>query len=98
MKRVYLRWLPAAAFFLTFTFLIVQSTHADDYPEITAKQLKAKMDGGEKLLLLNPLSNIEYDAEHIPGSVNIQMHDIMRSEKLPKDQNHLIVTYCLGRS
>ena len=97
MKKMYLRWLPVVTFFLIFTFLILQSAHADDFPEITAEQLKAKMDAHEKLLLINPLSDIEYNARHIPGSVNIQMHDLLRSEKLPKDQNQLIVTYCLGR-
>ena len=94
---MYLRWLPVVTFFLTFTFLILQNAHADGFPEITAEQLKAKMDAGKKLLLLNPLSNIEYNAGHIPGSINIHMDEILRSEKLPKDHSHLIVTYCLGR-
>jgi rhodanese-related sulfurtransferase len=68
-----------------------------DFPEITAKQLKAKIDAGEKLTLLNLLSDIEFKDKHIPGSINIPLQEIMIAQNLPKDKNQLIVTYCLGR-
>ena len=84
---------------LSFTLIcfFMQQTQAMEFPDITAAQLKSKMDAGEKLILVNPLSDIEFSAEHIPGSVNIPLHLISRSNKLPNDQDHLIVTYCLGR-
>lgn len=68
-----------------------------DFPEINAQQLKSRMDAGEKMLLINPLSDIEFNAKHIPGSINIPLQNILITEKLPKDKNQLIITYCLGR-
>ena len=69
---------------------------AADFPVISAQELKAKMDGGEGLLLLNPLSDIEFNEGHIPGSVNIPLHTIKTTDKLPKDKNTPIIVYCLG--
>ena len=70
---------------------------AANFPEITAEQLKAKLDAGEQLLLINPLSDIEFNDQHIPGSVNIPLQNILIDDSLPEDKNHLIITYCLGR-
>jgi rhodanese-related sulfurtransferase len=69
---------------------------ADDLQVIEAPQLKAKLDAGEKLFLLNPLSDLEFMEQHIPGSVNISLDQIATSDKLPADKSQLIVTYCLG--
>lgn len=79
------------------SFLLTGHVEAQDFPIITAQQLKAKIDAGEKLLLINPLSEIEYNNKHIPGSVNIPIQTILITDKLPEDKEHLIVTYCLGR-
>lgn len=67
------------------------------FPEITAQELKSKINSGEKLLLINPLSDIEYRAKHIPGSVHIPLSEMLVTDKLPKKKSQLIVTYCLGR-
>jgi 3-mercaptopyruvate sulfurtransferase SseA len=82
---------------VAFTCLYFQSAQAVDFPEISATELKSKMVSGEKLVLINPLSDIEYSAKHIPGSINIPLQYLLISKKLPRDKNHLIVTYCLGR-
>ena len=68
-----------------------------EFPEITAEQLKARIDAGEDLMLLNALSDIEFKDKHIPGSINIPLQEIIISDNLPKDKSKLIVTYCLGR-
>ena len=67
-----------------------------DFAAISAKELKAKLDAGEDLMLINPLSDIEFNEGHIPGSVNIPLHHLARSESLPINKETLIVTYCLG--
>ena len=90
------KWLmiPALVFVVCLAAAPVSSK---DFPEITVKQLKAKIDAGEKLTLLNSLSDIEFKDKHIPGSINIPLQEIMIAQNLPKDKNQLIVTYCLGR-
>ena len=65
--------------------------------DLTAQQLKAMLDSGQEMLLVNSLSDIEFNEGHIPGSVNIPLHTIMRSKDLPADKDTLIVTYCLGK-
>ena len=69
---------------------------AREFPVIDAKKLKSKMDSGQKLMLINPLSKIEFNEKHIPGSINIPLQEMLITNKLPLDKDHLIVTYCLG--
>jgi hypothetical protein len=85
-------WLLVLAACLVFPAGI----YAADFPDITAKDLKAKLDGGEKLFLLNPLSDIEFNEGHIQGTVNIPLDAIANTDKLPADKGILIITYCLG--
>ena len=82
--------------FMVAIFSGFNAAMAADFPIITAKQLKAKMDAGEDLMLINPLSEIEYSVNHIPGSINIPLQELLVTEKLPADKDHLIITYCLG--
>ncbi len=84
-------------FFIVSVSLWAGSVQAKNFPEIKAEQLKAKMDAGEKLLLINPLSDIEFNDKHIPGSVNIALQSILITKKLPEQKDQLIITYCLGR-
>jgi len=86
----------AAAFLLLSGTLFVGAVGAAQFKDLNAQDLKTKLDGGETLLLLNPLSDIEFNEAHIPGSVNIPVHAITGSEKLPGDTATPIVTYCLG--
>ena len=72
------------------------SVRADNFPVISAKELKAKMGSGEKLVLINPLSDIEFNEGHIPGSINIPLNTFMTTDRLPSDKGTLIITYCLG--
>jgi hypothetical protein len=88
----------AANFLVALGCLIFSaSIWAGDFPVITAVELKSKMDAGEELMLINPLSDIEFREGHIPGSVNIPLKDIPTSEMLPPNKDTLIITYCLGR-
>ncbi len=62
---------------------MVHSLAAADFPEIKAPALKAKMNAGEKVFLLNPLSDIEFNQGYISGSVNIPLHLLGTTDKLP---------------
>lgn len=66
---------------------------AAKYQELEAEGLKKLMDKGN-VLVVNPLSPIEYDVEHIAGSVNIPIENLKSA--LPKDKGMPIVFYCLG--
>lgn len=77
--------------------LLAPLTCLADWPDISAKELKAMLDTGKPMLLINPLSDIEYSQGHIPGSVNIPLHTIMQSDRLPEDKQSLVITYCLSQ-
>jgi hypothetical protein len=64
--------------------------------DLSAFGLKQIMDSGKPVFLLNPLSEIEFNEAHIPGSTNIPLEVIPISEKLPQRKDTLIVTYCKG--
>jgi hypothetical protein len=84
--------------FLLIGFVILMPLHClGDFRDLTAQELKSMLAAGHKMVLVNPLSDIEFNEGHIPGSVSIPLHTIMRSDKLPKDKHTLIVTYCLGK-
>ena len=38
---------------------------------ITREELKAKMDRGEKFVLVDALSAKHYDSSHLPGAINL---------------------------
>ena len=82
--------------FCTLCFVFIHRVDADQSQKITALELKGRMDSGEDLFLLNPLSEIEFNEGNIPGSVNIPYTTILETNKLPENKNTLIVTYCLG--
>lgn len=73
---------------------------ADFEPGITlidTAGLKAARDAGEKMVLINTLSPIEYRDKAIPGSVNIP-YEYLRDRKasLPEDRDAMLVFYCLS--
>lgn len=70
----------------------------DQFPEVSAKELKQILDSGQKVFLLNSLSDIIFNQGFIPGSKNIELAEIPGSKLLPKNKSTLIVTYCMGRT
>ncbi len=61
---------------------------------ITREQLKAKLDAGEDLVLLDVLSPESYRQQHLPGAINIPFDklDAEHLADLPKEKE--IVVYC----
>jgi rhodanese-related sulfurtransferase len=66
---------------------------AAPYREVDAAATKTLMDHG-RVLIVNPLSPIEFDHEAIPGSINIPLSQL--SHRLPRDRSQAIVFYGLG--
>lgn len=48
------------------------------------------------LMVIHVLSKWEYDMQHIPGSININLEKLKTSDRLPADKNLAIVLYCMG--
>ena len=69
------------------------AAHAAKYQEIDTKGVKAMMDAGG-VLVVNPLTPIEFADEHIAGSVNIPIERLKQG--LPADKSKPIIFYCLG--
>lgn len=81
---------------LVTTLLLTLSAplRAATYQEIDTLLLKAMRDKDKNILLVFPLSKIEYNDLHIAGSVHIPLEDLKK--KLPADHNRPLVFYCLG--
>ncbi len=66
---------------------------AEKYREIDAQGVKKLLDAGNALVIF-PLTPIEFDHEHIPGSINIPIEFL--AGKLPADRKIPVVFYCIG--
>ena len=95
------RWLwKGLLFFLSIVFLNYLTVPAvfsatDNVPRITVQELKAKMDKGEDLIVIDARTGNDYEGSKIKikGAVRISIVKIEeRSRDLPKDKE--IVIYC----
>ena len=65
--------------------------------EVTIDDVKAKLDRGEKFLLIDVREESEYAADHLPGAVHLGKGVIERDvEQRVPDQNTPVVLYCGG--
>lgn len=80
--------------FLFFSLILTANLAlAEKYREIDAQGVKKLLNAGNTLII-NPLTPIEFDHEHIPGSVNIPIEFL--AGKLPADRKIPIIFYCIG--
>jgi rhodanese-related sulfurtransferase len=63
----------------------------DDIRVITADELKAKLDRGDRLRLVNSLKDWEFNAKHIPGSEHFSGIEDATTSLKPDEE---IVVYC----
>ncbi|MBU4263339.1 MAG: rhodanese-like domain-containing protein [Proteobacteria bacterium] len=71
-------------------------TSMEGYREIAAFELKQLLDSDRKVLIINVLSKIEYDFQHISGSINIPIVQMLTSDRLPPDKHTILVFHCLS--
>ena len=66
--------------------------------EITREGLKAKLDRGEEVVLIETLGPKYYEEAHLPGAINIPHTEVdaLAPEMLP-DKSAQIVVYCSNR-
>lgn len=66
---------------------------------ITREQIKTKLDSQEPLVLVEALPQKYYDAEHLPGAVNIPHDEIrLKAPDILLDKDALIVVYCASQT
>ncbi len=95
-KRTSYLLLPVMWSILLLSSFCNNGLAAEPYTDISAPLLKHLMETDENVLVVNVLSDIEYEMHHITGSINIPINVISDSDKLPGDKNHPLVFYCMG--
>ena len=96
MKRM--RWQWVAGLFIGLLMWATASVAAnrDGFKEISAPEVKNLIEE-RKAVVVNLLSPLEYEIQHIPESVNIPIIDIETTNEQPKDKNEPLVLYCMGK-
>ncbi len=81
---------------LLIVWLPFHALAAGGIKQITAPEVKQMLDE-EKGTVINVLSALEYDMQHIPGSINIPVAEMTSTDKLPHNQHKPLVFYAMGR-
>jgi len=64
--------------------------------ETDAWDLRAALDKGERIVVVDARSSQSYNAEHIPGAVNIPHRTMTEESTQQLDRSALYVVYCDG--
>ena len=65
------------------------------FKEIDAEELRERMSKGDNILLLDVRTDEEHEAENIPGSVHIPLHELEeRIDELEQFRDRQIIIYC----
>jgi len=75
--------------------LAFAQNHDDTILNITAPELNMLMQKNS-IVLINSMSIIEYDRQHIPNSISIPLNDMYTTKKLPEQKDKPIAFYCMG--
>ena len=65
------------------------------FSEISAPEVKEMLDR-EQPVIINVLSALEFELQHIPGSINIPINTLKQSTLLPADKEHPLIVYCMN--
>jgi len=95
MKRLRLSAVICFAIFLFGEMAGSAGAKSEGYKKISAPEVKNMLDE-RKAVVVHVLSQIEYEIQHIPGSINIPIVAVETSDKLPKEKNTPLVFYCMG--
>jgi rhodanese-related sulfurtransferase len=64
--------------------------------ETDPADLKAALNQGENIVVIDARSNASFNEEHIPGAINIPHRTMDASTTVGLDRSALFVTYCDG--
>jgi len=86
-----------SVFFAACFVFVFSSIALAQFPVIDVDQMKSKLEGKQKVLVVDSRTFEEYQQGHIPGAINIFANDIKSSSaKLPKEKKAPIIFYCRG--
>ncbi len=74
----------------------VRAAEPEKWKEISAPEVKSMIESGDAVVV-HVLSEIEYNMQHITGSINIPIINVPTSDKLPRDKNTPLIFYCMGK-
>ena len=67
--------------------------------EITRKELRTKLVGSEKVVLVDTLPSKQHEDAHLPGAINVPHKEVDElAPKLLPDKSAHIVVYCSNRA
>ncbi|MFB6232315.1 MAG: rhodanese-like domain-containing protein [Salinibacter sp.] len=61
---------------------------------ISADELKSRLEGDRRPVLINALPREAHEAKHIPGSINVPVGEMENVETLVPNKDEPIVVYC----
>ena len=80
---------------LACLLLVAPPARANQVRDLTAPEVREMVEE-DGALLVHVLSRIEFDMQHIPGSINIPVTEVAASDALPADRERPLVFYCMG--
>jgi len=96
MKRMLLWWPAWFAIWLFVPMTGPMAADSNGFKEISAPEVKNMIEE-RKAVVVNLLSRLEHEIQHIPDSINIPIIEIETTDKLPQDKNSALVLYCMGK-
>lgn len=84
------------AFVLICTPATLLRAENNGFVVITAPETKLMLEQDPTTRLINVLSSLEYELQHIPNSISIPVNQLKDSPLLPKDKNIPLIFYCMG--
>jgi rhodanese-related sulfurtransferase len=67
----------------------------EQYQKITAPEVQGMMQNKD-VMIINTLSNLEYELQHIPGSISIPINTLRTPGILPANKNTPLIFYCMA--
>lgn len=95
MRTLRKQYFISLLLFVSCSLLLSASVQAEKIKTLTAPEVKNMVDNGN-VVLINTLSAIEFEIQHIPTSINIPVISMKATDKLPDDMNTNLIFYCMG--
>lgn len=87
------KWL----FLVALVLVVSPSVKADHHLNVlTAPEVKKMLASTPNATLIHALSRIEFEQQHIPGSINIPTDDMAETQALPVNKATPLIFYCMG--